>query len=201
MRRTIWLAASAITLSLAAGCGSSSNGTATPQTTASTATVPQITTSATKATPARPREIKLDGKNPCDLITAHQRAKFGFEREPRSGTNETFKSPDCRFSNNLAGYWLTTVTTEGVEVWHNGGRNARVEEQQPILGYPTIATTLPDHPVYKESNCGIVVDVADGQYLLATIQIDRGSVSKLPPKCEAARAFAEAAMKTLTASS
>ncbi|GGM77160.1 hypothetical protein GCM10012275_54750 [Longimycelium tulufanense] len=198
MRRTTWLTASTIAIALLAGCGNSSNGTATPQTTTPTEPAPRTTTSTPKTTPTRPREIKLDGKNPCELITPQQRARFGFEREPHTGTSKTYKSPECTFNTNAASYTITTVTAEGVEAWRTGGRSAQVDEQQPIQGFPTLATTLPDHPVYKDSNCGIVVDVADGQYLLSTIQIIRSKASELPPKCEAARQFAEAAMATLT---
>ena len=37
--------------------------------------------------PPRPREIRLDGVDPCSLLTAEQRAALGLESEPRSGND------------------------------------------------------------------------------------------------------------------
>ncbi|GGM40123.1 hypothetical protein GCM10012275_08840 [Longimycelium tulufanense] len=149
------------------------------------------------AASTRPREIKLDGKDPCGLISAQQRAKFSIEREPRPGTSDAFKASNCSFSTKVGVYRITAVTTEGVEAWRSGNRTGKAEEQQPIAGFPAIAVTLPN----DDRSCSVAVDVADGQYLYSTAQVDKGKESELPAMCEAARQFAEAAMTTLTASS
>ena len=36
--------------------------------------------------PPRPREVRLEGVDPCSLLTAEQRAALGFTSEPHSGS-------------------------------------------------------------------------------------------------------------------
>lgn len=77
MRRSGPLALAGLALLvLVKACNSSEGGTATPG--ASTTTSAAGPTS-TKATSTRPREIKLDGQDPCQLLTQEQLSALKFD--------------------------------------------------------------------------------------------------------------------------
>jgi hypothetical protein len=141
----------------------------------------------------RPREIKLDGMDPCSLIPPTDWPKFRIEKPGKQIENPTFKSPECSYAKDSGGVAVTLVITEGIDVWTDGGRSAQVEEADPVEGFPTLSATLEVDP----NRCDALVDVADGQYLKAYAAV-RSQKSELPEKCEFARQVAESAMRTLT---
>jgi hypothetical protein len=88
---------------------------------------------------------------------------------------------------------LTLVVTEGIRKWTDGSKSAQVKGAAPVFGFPALAASLPA----EKNACDLVVDVADGEYLLATIIIDTGKDAQLPERCEYAHQLAESAMSTL----
>ena len=184
MRRP--LAAAFVCLATLTACSSSEGGAATPQSTTES-------TSPTSSS-TRPREIRLDGKNPCDLMTAEQLAAIAETTTPKLSTVDTFKSPSCNFNTNGAFWTITTVVTEGIDAWTSGKRNGRPADIPAIAGFPSITVTLPTDKVA----CDLAVDVADGQYLFAGFEVSESFADRFPKPCDGARQVAEAAMQNLT---
>jgi hypothetical protein len=172
-------------------CSGSEGGTAGPETNTISSTTESTST---KPSSSRPREIKLDGKNPCELMTREQLAQIGETTAPRPGTSDTFKSPNCTFSATGAFWNITTVATEGIDAWTGGEREGRPGEIPPIAGFPAITVTLPSDTV----SCEVAVDVADGQYLFTGFEVSKSFADRFPKPCDGARQVAEAAMQNLT---
>jgi hypothetical protein len=189
MRRTLFTTAIGLALlTTITSCSSSEGGTATPDTSSSTAS-----TSA-EPSPARPSEIRLNDEDPCLLMTVEQLAEIGETTAPRPITEPTFDSPSCNFNATGASWSITTVLTEGAEAWTSGKRKGQASEIESIAGYPAITITLPTDDVA----CDIVVDVADGQYLYAGFEVSPSFADRFPKPCDGARQVAEAAMENLT---
>lgn len=169
-----------------AGCGSSTSG----QPVAAPTTAPSETTE-TSAPPARPRELRLDGKDPCALIPESDWQKLYIDKPGEREQSKAFKSPACFYSTHRGTMTLTLVMTEGIEEWTGGKRFAKPYEVEPVANFPAIELRQPGNDV----GCSVAVDVADGQYLLAVVIPD--SDSELPEKCKFTYRLAETAMSTL----
>jgi len=192
MRRYL---AAAFCLALLTACTSTEGGIASPRSSATESTT-SPTTSASKSTApssTRPREIRLDGKKPCELMTADQLATIAETTAPRANTASTFNSPNCDFNATGASWRITTVVTEGVDVWTSGKRQGQPTEIPPIAGFPAITVTLPTDKVL----CNIAIDVADGQYVYTGFEVRESFADKFPKPCDGARMVAEAAMQNL----
>jgi len=190
MTRPAWVGAATITLVLVSGCGSSpSAGIPVP-------VGNDMRSGDTTSVPARPRELRLDGRDPCALVPQSDWAKFYIEKPGKSKRDETFKSPECFYSNSVGGFDITLVVTEGIDAWRGGKRTAQPQDVASIKGFPAISLLRPA----DRSGCDIAVDVAAGQYLLTTVIVDLDKVSRLPERCEYAHQLAESAMNTLVAS-
>jgi hypothetical protein len=83
--------------------------------------------------------------------------------------------------------------TEGVEKWTDGSKSAQAKQVAPVDGFPALAATLPR----DQHACDVVVDVAEGQYLLASVILISSKESQVPERCEYAHQLAESAMSTL----
>jgi len=175
-------------MAILTACSVPEAGTAKPEKVAAT--------SSTNAKPSsnRPREIKLEGKSPCDLLTAEQLARIAKTTAPRAGASEAFKSPECTFNATGAVWRVTLVLTEGIDSWTDGQRQGQPTDIPPIAGFPAITITLPGDSV----RCDVAVDVADGQYLYVAFEVSESFVDSFPKPCDGARQIAEAAMQNLT---
>lgn len=162
-----------------AGCTQSSAGTPMPDTNASASTEPSQ---------ERPKELNLDGKDPCAIPRADW-PQFDIERPGKPEEHPDFKSPECYYSGVGT---VTLVVTAGIEIWTEETYNAEIKDADPIDRFPTktVASNV------NRWACWAVVDVADGQFLMATALSDPSDPSK-PERCELAYQLAESAMKTL----
>lgn len=193
--RWITLAAALCAAVGLAGCTDTSSGSPMPKYTVEDTTAPDTSdsTSSTEPSSERPREIRLDGKDPC-LIPQSDWPRFHIERPGQVSENPNFKSPNCNYSGSYAGA-VTLVITEGIEAWTEETRNAEIEDAEPIDGFPTL---LIANNVDKRA-CYAAMDVADGQYLLTTATPNPDDPAQ-PKKCDLAYDLAVSAMKTLVAS-
>lgn len=191
MSRLAWIVVA--TAIISAGCGSdplagrpipAGNEMRTPD------------TSTTPSGPARPRELRLDGRDPCALVPRADWGKFYIDTPGKSKRDETFKSAECFYGNRVGAFDITLVVTEGIEAWRDGKRLAQPTDVAPIHHFPTISLLRPA----DESQCDIAVDVAPGQYLLTTVIITLDKLSAVPERCAYAHMLAESAMNTLVAS-
>ncbi|XVV05774.1 DUF3558 domain-containing protein [Actinosynnema sp. CA-248983] len=186
--------AAVVALLAVAGVAGCSSGSETS--TGSSATTPTTsTTTEDNSRPAssRPRELKLDGRKPCDLLTADQLTRLDIDRPGEPLEIAALRSTGCNWITTRASTTLVPVTAEGIEVWTDGERLGRSEEIDPISGFRAITVTV-------ESNthrCDVMVDTGVGQYLAAGFSVTAPDPSRVPKPCDGARQLAEAAMQNL----
>jgi hypothetical protein len=176
------------------GCNQTSAGTPSPDDTVTNSSGSDTTDSTTGTKPSneRPREINLDGKDPCGQIPRTDWPKFGIAKPGRSSEEPNFKSPTCYYSSVGD---VTLVVTEGVEAWAQRTHNVEISDAKAIEEFPTITMW---NKVDRHS-CYTAVDVADGQQLLITASSTSADVDKAET-CDRSYQLAESAMKTLAAS-
>src|SRR5439155_27050306 len=145
------------------------------------------------AAPARPRPLTLAGKEPCSLVPRTDWPKFDIEKPGTPRQDEVLNSPKCSYGTNTGGAEITLVVSEGIERWMDGSRKAVAQETTPVEGFHAITLRLPE----ETDGCVVVVDVAKGQYLLATKLVVTDQALSLPAPCDWAHQLAESAMKTL----
>ena len=180
MRR--FLAGVVVVLALTTACGSSHPGQP-----ASSEPGPSSTAHAT-----RPREVRLGTEQPCVLLTAAQRTEFLIEGEGRPVPIKTYETTGCNWTSAHASHTLVPVTTEGIEAWTVNERAARSDATDPVRGFPAVTVTTPS----DAASCDVMVDTAEGQYLVASFTAKRDSPDLAEP-CDGARRLAEAAMLNL----
>ena len=153
--------------------------------------------------PPRPREIRLDGVDPCSLLTAEQRAALGLESEPRPGRISSSalyggNVPICTmrgFTGDATTLGIGLVTTAGIDLWTTGRLDADVTATN-IHGFPAVVAV----PRRFTEYCSVDVDVAQGQ--LVDLQFrDGGNRPQIPQSelCGRARQVAEAVVASLVA--
>jgi hypothetical protein len=192
-RPLITLATALVAAAVMAGCSEESAGSPMPDDKAVTTTEPDIT-EPTSDEPGRerPREIPLDGKDPCSLIPQSDWPKLDIERPGNPSEDPTYRSPECTYPG--VGQ-VTIVVTEGIDAWDEETRDADISDAEPIEGFPTItAWNLAD-----QRSCYVAVDVTDGQYLMAGAAFSAPDPDQ-SETCDVAYRMAESAMKTLVAS-
>jgi hypothetical protein len=151
--------------------------------------------------PPRPREVRLDGVDPCSLLTKEQRAALGFESEPRSGTiaaSALYRGdvPICTmrgFTGRASSVGIGVVTTAGIDLWTTGSLDAEVTPTT-IGGFPAVVAV----PRRFIEYCSVDVDVAPGQLIDVQFR-DGGNRPQIAQKdlCKQAVQTAEAAVTSL----
>ncbi len=150
--------------------------------------------------PPRPPEVRLDGVDPCSLLTAEQRASLDLDGVPLAGSSyvELFRGEvrTCTttgLSRRPVAVSVGLVTTVGIERWQETDLAAEVS---PVLiqGFPAVLAV----PTRSINYCSVEVDVAIGQ-LLDVQASDAGGAPPLSQSdlCQRAGQFAEEMMKTL----
>src|SRR5262245_47265625 len=125
MNRFGWLGALAAVVALTAGCGIQSLA-GNP--------VPVANEMRTKDVPAtRPRELRLDGKDPCATVPKSEWARFSIDLA-KPEMDQTYRSPSCFFNSSKAAMGVVLVVTEGIEAWAPGKRVSKPANVEPIQG-------------------------------------------------------------------
>ncbi len=173
---------------LAAGCTTTVEGTASAPTGV--------------LLPPRPREVRLDGVDPCSLLTPEQRRALDLDGTPRytNTYTELFRGdvPTCTitgYTGRPIALAIGTVTTVGIERWQSGDLAARTEPAT-VAGFPAVVAV----PSRFTNYCSVEVDVAPAQLL--DVQLSDGG--GLPPVgqdelCSRARRAAAELIKSLLA--
>jgi hypothetical protein len=154
--------------------------------------------------PPRPREVRVDGVDPCSLLTAEQRAELGLDGRPvfDLGPSELYRDADVPacviggFTPRAITVGVSIVTSAGISLFSSGELDV---DMRPVLvhGFPAVTAV----PKRFTEWCTVVVDVAPGQLL--DIQFaDGGRMPPIPQPqlCEDAQTVADAVMETLLAS-
>jgi uncharacterized protein YceK len=151
--------------------------------------------------PARPREIRIDGVDPCSLLTEQQRAELGLDAKPRLdvGPLPPYPGTDiplCLFGGfrpRSVSLGVATVTTTGIDLFRSGGLVADVQPIE-VSDFPALVAIAPRNLDF----CSVVVDVAPGQALDVTFRLDgRDAGAPVDSLCQDAQQAAGAVMETL----
>jgi hypothetical protein len=154
-------------------------------------------------TPARPRDVRIDGVDPCTLLTEEQREELGLDGEPRFDNSPSLlfpgEVPMCvtsGFDPRAIAVSVGLVTTAGID-FITADRLAADLDQTTVAGFSAITT----RPTRYTQFCNVFVDVAPGQ-LMDVQALDGGRKPPIPQDqlCLDAERAATEAMETLVAS-
>ncbi|MFT7835086.1 DUF3558 domain-containing protein [Saccharothrix sp. BKS2] len=154
----------AAVLAVVAGCTSGEGGNPKPETPAASDLPTSTSPGPTSSPDSRPREITLDGIDPCATLTEAQRGQLKIDEArstPLDVLNTGSPPPTCRYRSNgqsLYSYNVALVTDAGVEHWE-GGNNLDVDPKT-VGGFPAYQLKLTGT---SEGYCSYTVDVSDGQ--------------------------------------
>lgn len=183
---------------LAAGCGSTVvQGEPAGESSAPSASAAP-TASEVPGLSARPRDVPLDGVDPCALLTEEQRSRFELDRPPLPDTQPSegnARTCDFNDSEGSTGVVLISSTANGIGVWLDGSRGGTVTPLM-VAGFPAVQIVDERQNI---SLCLVAVDVADGQQLIAQDSPSFSDPAPIEQRCAAAAMYAEAAMQTLVA--
>lgn len=156
--------------------------------------------------PARPKELKLDSVAPCSLLTDPQRASLsiGRSRELMNQSNNFKGAKQCAFDVSAPGvlydYRVTAITTEGIGPWLEGKRNVDATLIS-VEGFAASKHVLRGAGGTKNSGeCGVSVDVAEGQQLLVSMTAtskDKFTQDQICQMTEQAAGMAVTTLRTL----
>lgn len=194
MRRRLAVPLSALAVALAAGGCSSGSPVAPP---AEPPTPPS--TEVRAELPPRAFEVRLDGVDPCGLLTTAQRDQLGVGTGRRGvASHEGLASPSCiwdRFPEEPRdAYLVEAITQRGAEYALDSTTGVRIAE---VHGLPAVETRRGEgYP--SESHCLLLVDVAQGQSLWVQYDYDGVTVPMTQElACEKARNAAGMTVQTL----
>lgn len=202
---------------MVAACTSETTGSPSPRNTGRSNTpAPRTTsTSSSRSTerplPPRPRDLDISGVNPCtDVLTRDQLHKLvydlGYLDKPIPTKSLIHGGPVCGYASSNPpdqpsrdlGSLVIISRSEGAEIWLTDPQRKRPPDKYrltTIAGFP--ALVLPN-PVIV-TNCAIVVDVHDGQYLQVDSSANDGKGTSSDPFCAEAQRVAGMVMENLLA--
>lgn len=153
------------------------------------------------AIPPRPKDLRLDGVEPCDLLTAPQLTQVKVDRT-RKGTSssEHFKGmKECSLDESTAPfdhYALMAATNEGIAPWLTGKRNVEAKLSS-VAGYAAATYWFRGANGHNADSCSTSVDTADGQQLSVDADNDGKHSYTLEQLCQRAEQVAGFAVQTL----
>ena len=118
--------------------------------------------------PPRPRDVRIDGVDPCSLLTEAQRAELGLDARPVFDLSPSLlypgpEVPACVIGGNAPRaitVGVSIVTSAGIELFTSGELAAEVRPVE-VQGFPAVVAV----PTRFTEYCTVVVDVAPGQLL------------------------------------
>jgi Protein of unknown function (DUF3558) len=154
----------------------------------------------TAAGPARPRDVPIDGVDPCSLLTEEQREELGLDGRSLLDQSPSLlypgEVPMCvisGFEPRAIAVGVSVIATAGIELFTSGELAADVKRVE-VAGFPAAVAT----PTQYTHFCTVVIDVAPGQ-LVDVQAMDGGRKPPIPQEqlCQDAEEGANAAMTTL----
>lgn len=145
-----------------AGCDTPPN--VSPQDSGSAPSASSSSAPSAQALPPRPSELKLNGVNPCDLLTAADESKLGVGPGAVNDGADSLSSSGCRWTNP-AGHpdnnWVAlAVVRRGADAELRRSTGAQVGL---VDGFPAVQTTSASAD--PGLSCELYLDVAPGQTL------------------------------------
>ncbi|ONI91755.1 hypothetical protein ALI22I_01760 [Saccharothrix sp. ALI-22-I] len=157
------------------------------------ATVVSTTSTAIKPSSGRPRDVELDDRLACELLSADQFPMLEIDSEGHTTEIEALKATGCTWTVTGASNILAPVLHEDIGAWMDGKRIGKGEWVAPVAGFPTITVAIPGSP----DRCDLMVGTTDNQYLAVAFSVSPGFLDRFPTPCDGARQLAEAAMQNL----
>lgn len=157
------------------------------------------TSGSAAALPKRPAELKLDGVDPCKLLTEAQMAEIKVTKTSpqKLDTAGLGEAPGCFYENGLKyTYSVALITNKGVPFWLSGSGNTEAKVVN-VAGYGAAQIKLIG---VEGFDCSVAVDVAEGQQLdfMYSPGTEKGdSQDQLCSKVNKAAALAVETLKTL----
>ena len=152
--------------------------------------------------PPPPREVRLDGVDPCSLLTAEQRSELGLESVPKLTRPyvEFYRGEvaTCTLSGPPPDSVLLVVgviTTTGIERWFDSDVLAGITGIT-VAGFPAVVAA----PRNVSDYCSVAVGTARGQVL--DVQFGGGNTTARATQdywCDQAERTADRVMLTLLA--
>jgi hypothetical protein len=199
------LAAALLAVGLVAGCTTSEAGVPTSggpisESTSGGELPSESSTPSSAVIPAPPREISLDGLDPCTLFSDEQKVQLGADRaRPDDGASAgtIYKGmKNCTLdrvnSEPFFAIAVIAVTNVDINFWINEGSNAD-SKLISIAGYP--AAEFHTKGV-QDSDCAVAVGVAKNQHLHVEFH-PLSEDLKQDQICQRSEQAAEMAMQTL----
>jgi hypothetical protein len=155
----------------------------------------------TTAIPPRPRELKLDGLDPCALFTDAQLAQLKMDKKrSRVSDSANYKGMrDCALEQLRAPfdtYSALAATNEGIGPWLTGKRNVEAKLSS-VAGFAAANFWFRGAHDHNTADCSTAVDVAEGQQLMVTADNDAKQTYTLEQLCQRADQAAGLAIQTL----
>ncbi|GAA3880972.1 hypothetical protein GCM10022243_52000 [Saccharothrix violaceirubra] len=157
-----------------------------------TSAAPKTTTTEKKP---RPEEIKLDGIDPCQVLTDEQMKQLSVSRRTRMNQDlvkDGSEDPVCNYGNNSSPriiYGVGLVIGSGIDHWTGNG-NVDVKPTT-VGGYSAVTLTFKGAPV----DCALAIDIAGGQQFY--FDYEPGQAAAQDVMCQNAVKGAELALATL----
>ncbi|MCP2169317.1 Protein of unknown function (DUF3558) [Goodfellowiella coeruleoviolacea] len=147
--------------------------------------------------PARPEELRVDGVDPCRLLTAEQQRELGADVAPSLDVDnaDDFGNHACAYSKYRGepryGWSIVAVAQEGATVWL---REKRASDARVVRVGDFGAVEI---RVGADTACSVVVDVAEGQNLDVQFTLITAGALTQDEMCAKAGQGAELAVRTL----
>jgi Protein of unknown function (DUF3558) len=117
--------------------------------------------------PPRPAELRLDGVDPCQLLTQTQQSALNIQEDTSGQNNDGLGSLDCVWNTPVGIHPAPSDTWVARTVLKQGAAGAlgnQVQDQiVQIDGYSAVQTYAPGFDL--NNDCVLVIDVAQGQSL------------------------------------
>lgn len=184
-----------VVLVVLVGCTPGEAGDPNPVTSDVTTTSESPEPTASRA--PRPKELKLDGVDPCATLTTAQRDELKIDEalsRELDVLNNDEPAPTCRYRSNgrsLFSYNVSLVPGEGIDYWE-GGSNLDVDAKT-VAGFAAYQYKLSGT---SEAYCSYAVDVAEKQQLIVQF-LPIGEGFTQDQMCQNAAKGAELALATL----
>jgi uncharacterized protein DUF3558 len=155
----------------------------------------------TVAIPPRPKDLRLDGVDPCSLFTKPQLAQIKIDRTRKTtdGTQQYNGMAKCELDQTPAPfdhYYLTAATNEGIGAWLTGKRNVEAHLSS-VAGYAAATYWIRGASGTHTDSCHISIDVAEGQQLMVTADNDGKHSYTLEQLCQRVEQVGGFAVQTL----
>lgn len=155
------------------------------------------TAGSTPPVPQRPAELKLNGVDPCKLLTAAHmdEIKVAESKADQMEVGNLGPAPGCRYRNGVQySYSIILIANKDVREWLDGSAGNITTKLVDVSGYGAAQITFTG---VETAGCSIAVDVADGKALYVDYRPTTKKGESQEQQCDNAKKAATLALGTL----